>query len=290
MIDLHTHTNASDGELSPEELISRAVGKGLKAIAITDHDTVAGVHAALKFAKPGGPEVVPGIEVSCYEIRAGFDEVHILGLFIDCQDKRLIKFTESTMEERTKQKKRIISNLNMMGYEIDFSEIKGIENFSVGRPHIAKILASKYPDEFCSVQDVFDKLIGNGKPAYTKREERVNIGDAVKIIHKAGGKAFLAHPGVYTEKDSMDLIMMFVNAGGDGLETFYPYHASFPGRYDLKKEKEKIAFYRMVAKKHGMLESGGTDFHGKLRDADLGSLGINYSILAKIKESLAKNP
>jgi len=285
-IDLHMHTSSSDGECTPQELIDKSIKSNLSAIAITDHDTISSLKVAIDYAKDKPIEVIPGIEISCYEEERGYDEVHILGLFIDYNNKELIEFTEKIKEDRINQKKRIIKNLQGLGFEIEFKDIEGIMGFSAGRPHIAKTLIKKYPEKFDSIKEVFDKYISIGKPAYSDREFKVRIKDAIDIIKKAKGIAFLAHPGYYNEKDSLELIDIFVSQGGLGIETIYPYDIVFPNNYDKKKTENKISFLIEVAKNKDLMECGGSDFHGKMRYPHIGKIKVDYSILEKIKKIL----
>jgi hypothetical protein len=284
-IDLHVHTTASDGELSPKEIVDAAMKTGLKAISITDHDTISGVGVAIEYAKGKDIEIVPGIEISCYEEELGFDEVHVIGLFIDYRNRALIEFTEKIRQDRIKQKKRIIKNLNKFGFDIKFEDIQVISNFSIGRPHIARALIERYPKEFSSVKDVFERYIAIGKPAYVEREFKVRINDAIKIIKKAKGICFLAHPGFFNEKDSLELIELFVEKGGQGIETIYPYDIVFPEKHKKMDTEKKILFFRKIAKNKGLIEAGGSDFHGKMRDPNLGTIKVSYDLLDKIKKA-----
>ena len=288
MIDLHIHTNVSDGEFSPKEVVDIAVKKGLNAIAITDHDTTMGINAAIEYAKGRNIEIVPGIEINCYEEELSFDEVHILGLLIEHENKDLIKFAEILRQDRIKQKKQIIDNLRNLGFDIKLEDIQGAENVSIGRPHIAMELMRKYPKDFSSVKDVFDRFIGIGKPAYAERSYRVRISEAINIIKKAKGIPILAHPGCYKDNDSLELIKTFIGKGGQGIETIYPYDLVFPKEYDKAKTERKILFFRGIAKKFGLVESGGSDFHGKIRKSTIGCANVGNEILEKIKKAVKK--
>ena len=288
MIDLHIHTNISDGEFSPKEVVDIAVKKGLNAIAITDHDTTMGISAAVEYAKGKNIEIVPGIEINCYEEDLGFDEVHILGLLIEYKNEDLIKFTDILKQDRIEQKKQIISNLRNLGFNIKLEDIRNAENVSIGRPHIAMELVKKYPKEFSSVRDVFDRYIGIGKPAYSERSYKVRINEAIKVIKKAKGVPILAHPGCYNYSDSLELIKIFIGKGGQGIETTYPYDLVFSKEYDKTKAGRKILFFKDIAKKFGLVESGGSDFHGKIRKSTIGCVNVSYEILENIKKAVKK--
>ncbi len=283
LVDLHLHTNASDGDLSSEGLVDLAISRGLKAMAITDHDTVDGIRTALDYSAKNDIEVIPGIEISCKEKERGFDEVHVLGLFIDSKNKSLLEMTQRIKQNRIEQKKQIIGKLNELGFDIDFSEVKDSVKFSFGRPHIAAVLLKNYPDRFDSIQDVFDQYLKVGKPAYIGIREITRIADAIKIIKESGGIPILAHPGVFRQEDSLELIDYFLGLGGKGIETYYPYDKV----YSISPEdsNKRINFYNKVAKEKNLLVSGGSDYHGSIRPTDLGEIEIPYSVVEKLREA-----
>ena len=283
MIDLQNHTVASDGELTPEELVDLAIEKKLSAIAITDHDSLDSLKPAIKYSKWKNIEVVPGVELSCDDPLFNYDKIDILGLLIDFKNKKLNNLIEHIKNKREENKKQIIEKLKNFGYEIGYYDVKKTVKGTFGRPHIAKYLLKKYPKEFSSVSDVFDKLIGHGKKAYLDTKGRVSIKDGIKTIKEAGGVAILAHPGVYTRKDSIKLIDYFIGNGGDGIETYYPYHIICPElNLDKKGNDKMINFYKGIAKAKKILESGGNDHHGNYRFT-LGEVRIPESVLENLK-------
>ena len=284
MIDLQNHTVASDGELTAEQLVGLAIEKKLAAIAITDHDSIDSIKKAVEYAKNKDIEVVPGIELSCDDPLFNYDKIDVLGLLIDFKNKGLNNLIEHIKNKREENKKLIIEKLNGLGYEIEYEEVKKTVKGSFGRPHIAKYLLKKYPTEFASVSDVFDKLLGRGKKAYIDTKGRVSIKDGVKTIKAAGGVAILAHPGVYPKEDSVKLIDYFIKNGGDGIETYYPYHIICRELKLGKKSNEKlIGFYRGIARAKKILESGGNDYHGNYR-ATMGEVKIPESVLESLKK------
>lgn len=274
------HTNASDGEFSPEKVVDKALRKGLRAIAITDHDTVDGIKRAEDHAK--NIEIVPGIEISCDEEKRGYKEVHMLGLLIDHKNKDLIKFCEDVKIIRINQKKEMIEKLQNLGYEINFEEVKNIVGSSFGRPHIAKILMEKYPEEFFSIPDVFDKYLGVGKPAFVERKNKVDLKGGIDIVKKAKGIPILAHPGVYAS-DADEIIHIFKELGGEGIETYYPYHIVCPQlNIDEKENMKLIKNFQDLAKSLNLIESGGNDFHGSDRNT-MAAVDVPDSVLDKLK-------
>lgn len=285
-IDLHCHTIASDGELSAEELIDLAIKKGLKAIAITDHDSLGSLKKAIDYSRGKDIEVIPGVEISCDDPLFNYDKADVLGLFINYNSISLINLMEYINKKRDENKKEIIKKLNNLGFEIDFDEVKKTAKGTFGRPHIAKFLIKKYPDKFTSVRDVFDKYIGAGKPAFVKPENFVSIKDAVQIIKESGGTSILSHPGIYPREDSIKLVDYFIKNGGQGIETYYPYHIICP-EMKLNKEgnKKLINFYKSIAKSKKILESGGNDHHGNYRFT-LGEIKILGRVLENLKNKI----
>jgi len=286
-IDLQCHTAFSDGELSPEETVDLAVKRGIKALAITDHDTVDGIGPAVAHSRSKGIELVPGIEIECEESRHGFEKVDMLGLLIDYKNKTLVNFTEKTKNDRIRQKKLIIRKLNNLGFEITFEEVAKIVMGSFGRPHIAKILLNKYPGEFTSINDVFNKYLGENMPAYAARKHRVTLKGAIKIIKESNGIPVLAHPGVFKREYSVELIDIFANLGGEGIETYYPYHIIVPDlKINERQNSEMINFYKSIAKSKKLLESGGNDFHGSYRDT-MGKVYVPYKVLENLRARIS---
>ena len=285
MIDLHIHTTASDGKLSPQEVVALALKKGLGAIAITDHDTISGIAPAIEYAKGKGIEIVPGIEINCDEEGLGFKEFEVVGLFVDNKNKKLNEFTRKAEQDRLEQKKKILEKLQGLGFDLSFEELKAMAKGSLGRPHIAMLLAKKYPSKIHSIREAFEKYLGVGKPAYADRESKPGVKEAIAAIKNAGGTTFLAHPGIYPKKKAVRLIEFFQKSGGEGIETYYPYHLICP-QFKIGEEKnlEIIRFFQKIAEEKGLLESGGSDFHGGDRQTML-SVRIPDSVLEKLKEA-----
>ena len=283
MIDLQCHTVASDGELTPEQLVDLAIEKKLSAIAITDHDSIASLKTAIEYSKDKNLEIIPGIELSCDDPLFNYDKIDVLGLFVDYNNKELNDLIQHINNRREENKRQIIEKLKGFGYEIEYNDVKKTVKGTFGRPHIAKYLLKKYPDKFNSVRDVFDKLIGRGEKAYLDTKGRVSIKDGIKIIKETGGVAILAHPGIYSKEDSIKLIDYFIDNGGDGIETYYPYHIIYPQlKLDKKGNMVLIEFYRNITRTKKILESGGNDHHGNYRFT-LGKVEIPEKVLKNLK-------
>ncbi len=249
LIDLHMHSTASDGSFAPAELIKMAKERHLYAVALTDHDTVAGLEEFMAAAEKDQVTAVPGVEIS-----TTFDhrEVHILGLFIDYHSAELNAFLDMVRTRRHERNERIIAKLRERGYEITLEDATAMAGGDVvGRPHIAMALRAKY--EFESMQDVFDKLLKKGRPAYSPRA-LTSPYEAIAQIHGAGGVAVWAHP-IFRQPNEYQWcrkgIKYLKKAGLDALEVYY---TSFNA-----DQTEALQNYAVEFELAG---SGGSDFHG----------------------------
>jgi len=277
-VDLHIHSTASDGELKPEELVDLAISKKLKAIAITDHEVVDGAKKAIKYSIGKKIEVIPGIEIGADDKKLGIYDIHILGLFIDVNNEKLLCLSKFLMKERAVQKKKMIKILNRLGYNITFKELKTeVGGINFGRPHIARILIRKY-GEFKNFGDVFSRLLGESGAAFV-RQGRKSIKETIKIIHGAGGVAILAHPMLY--KNPEKIIDEFIKMGGDGVESDYTYFDRGRGKSTANKMISRI---RKIAKEKNLVVSGGGDFHSKNDVQQIGDCGLSEREFKKLKE------
>ena len=260
MIDLHLHTTASDGALSPRDLVARAARAGLTAIAVTDHDTVAGLAEARAAAAPLGVTVVNGIEITAVE--DGRD-VHVLGYFLDPDDGPLAAFLTAQRADRIRRVQEIGQRLAALGCPVDVAAIVDAaqrEGRTVGRPQIADALiaAGHARDR----DDAFDRFLGERASAFVPRRG-ATAADVVRVIARAGGIASLAHPGL-TRRD--DLIPPLAAAGLAALEVRHSDHDAAAERH-----------YRALARTHGLAVSGGSDFHAETtaRGPCLGSVVLS---------------
>ena len=247
MIDLHLHTTASDGRLSPAQLVARASAAGLTTISITDHDTVAAIAEAAVVAQNLNIRVVPGIEITAVD--DGRD-VHVLGYFFDPLSTALATVLERQRALRVARVREIGVKLASLGMPIDVEPVllaaAARPGSSVGRPQVARELVRA--GFVTSVQDAFDKWLATGRPAFLPRTGP-DPAAVVDTIHAAGGVASLAHPAV-TKRD--DLIAPLVENGLDAIEVYHSDHSP---------EAEQL--YKAMAKRLGVLVSGGSDFHGE---------------------------
>jgi len=263
--DLHTHTTFSDGELSPIELIRLAEKKKITTLAITDHDTVSGLNIALDYAKNKDIDIIPGIELSLDF--AGI-EVHILGYFVNIENTKLLNYIKSFNQNRLKRAKKIISRLNNLGVRITLSQVKEFsKNAPICRPHIAKSLLNY--GHIKNINQAYTKYIGDYAPANVMKEH-LPPKDVLNIIKEAGGVSFIAHPGKMKDEILLELIKL----GIDGIETIHPSHTA-----------SRTKYYRGIVNEYYLLESGGSDFHGGVRndEQNLGKYVIDDLVLQNIR-------
>ena len=243
--DLHVHTTAADGILSPAEVVELAVEVGLDVIAITDHDTVSGIAAALAAARTiPSITVIPGIEIST-DVPSG--EVHVLGYFIDFTNPELSTALEKLRGSRQARALKMVEKLRTLGMDIEWEQVQEIaKGDSIGRPHIAQaLLARGYID---SMKVAFDKYIGRNGPAYVEREKLTPV-EAVKLINGGCGLSVLAHPA---DIDGLEGHVSELKATGlVGIEVYYDGYTS-----------DKIDRLLAVAEKYGLVTTGGSDYHG----------------------------
>lgn len=241
--DLHLHTNASDGQYSPTELVELA--RKFDVIAITDHDTTDGVEEAQQAAaRYGAPIVIPGIELSAEDADG---DVHMLGYYIDIHNRSFQDTLARFRENRYRRGQKMVEILTAMGMPLDWDRVTAIAgDGAIGRPHIARaMLEAGYVE---SVKDAFNRYIGNDGPAYVART-RLTPEESVALIHSAGGVAVLAHPGLLNDYRSM--IRRLVAVGLDGVEVNHPANDEAT-RLDL----------RGIATTNHLIMTGGSDFHG----------------------------
>lgn len=271
--DMHIHSTASDGTLTPGEVMKRAKEKNLMGISLTDHDTIDGLEEAEKTAKELGLDFIPGIELST---NLYGKDVHILGYFVDTKDSEFLEFLEEMKGSRDRRNLRILEKLKKYRINITEEELNAEAKGEIrGRLHIANILIAK--GHAYSKAEAFANYLGKGGVAYEERQEFTpQLG--VKALKKNGALAFMAHPKLYSAslKEVEHLVKELKEIGLDGIECEY---ATF-------NEQDK-AMYRELAKKHNLLISGGSDYHGLNREeTDIGSEGITYSQLESLREKI----
>jgi hypothetical protein len=274
LYDLHVHTTASDGVVTPEQVVAMAVEIGLAGLAITDHDTVDGLEPALQFMQEQGINIdfIPGIELNT---DFGDDELHILGYFINYHDKQLLNSLMEIRAQRYQRAEKMIGKLQSIGLSINLQQVQKLaQGDFIGRPHIARAL--QQAGYVLSEEEAFHKYIERGKPGYVPRYKFLPS-EAIELIKKAGGISVLAHPGLI--KDSRK-ISQIISMGIEGLEIYYPEHSNV-----------QIQEFITLAKQHDLLITGGSDFHGGERSESrnrLGSGGIDKDMMEQIIECFKK--
>lgn len=277
--DLHTHSQASDGMQPPADNVKLAKQKGLSAVALTDHDTVAGVAEAQQAGKEYGIEVVAGVEIST---RAGGKDIHVLGYYVNTEDEQFLQRLRGLREARDERNHLIIAKLQELGLDISWQEVldelgRPLEpDESIGRPHMADVLVKK--GYAVDMRDAFDRYLAEGKPGFVS-VPRVAPKDACEWIRSAGGAAVIAHPGLYNDDELVRRIIE--DSRPDGIEVFHSDHGP---------EEERR--YAEMAREHDLIETGGSDYHGERQGVvfhgDLGSKTVTVDVLEKLKAAASK--
>jgi len=270
-VDLHSHTTASDGTLTPRELVREAVRRGVRVLAITDHDSTDGLAEAMAEAAEHPPlTIVPGIEINC-DVEGA--EIHILGYCMDFEAGWFQDFCRHQREQRRERVRRIAARLAELGLPVDLREVFAlVQEGSAGRPHVARAMVAR--GYVKSVREAFDKYLGAGKPAHVPRA-KLAPADAVRLIRRAGGVPVVAHPGL-ADRDA--LIPELVAAGLMGIESYYPEHSA-----------AQTASYVQMCKDRGLVATGGSDFHGpKVRAAGLGAPAVAMAVWEALKAKAAQ--
>jgi predicted metal-dependent phosphoesterase TrpH len=265
LIDLHIHTTASDGTLTPRQVVLRAKEKGLRAIAVTDHDTIDGI-----VPSQNGLEVIAGIEISAEYCGK---EIHILGYLIDPREPTLLQTLDTVVKERQRRNAFILDAMAADGYALSLEELrKNHPDAVLGRPHIAAALVEK--GYATSIRDAFDRFLGEGTPYYLRRVY-LPYRSAVQVIRGAGGVAVLAHPMEYgaAPEELERLIADLKTAGVAGLEAIHPSHT-----------KQDIRTMFNLAGRHGLFCTGGSDFHGAHKPGiEIGGVKVPLRFLDALK-------
>jgi len=286
MIDLHLHSTGSDGSETPSQLIDKALDLKLKAIALTDHDTIASLDEFLSYGENKEIIVIPGIEISIqHEPKRELIDVHIIGLNIDHRATNVISTINDQTAGRLEQKRAICKRLREeLKYKITFEEVKAIAGSKIiGRPHIVEIMIKNNPDivKGKSKNELF-MMISIGGVAYVHRKVELNLEESIELIESAGGIPVLAHPGIYHVSERRKLVELCMNAGVKGIEVEYTYRKNRPF-YDTDKadwaQEFLPEFYRGIAEKFNLVKSGGSDYHGGKKGIKMGEANVPNSYL-----------
>jgi len=243
--DFHLHSTASDGVHSPAWVMETAAARGVEVLSLTDHDTTEGLAEARRAADRLGLRLIPGIELST---DLGKADVHLLGFGFDVRAKALQEFLRWQREGRLTRVATIVQILRENGMPIEVARVLEIAGeATVGRPHVARALLEA--GHVSSVQEAFDRWLGNGKPADVNRE-KLEPADAIKMVHDHGGVVFVAH-AVFIGEDYPEAVEQLARWGLDGIETYYKHY-----------DAATIAAHEALAARLGLAKSGGSDYHG----------------------------
>ena len=274
MIDLHCHSTFSDGSLTPEQLIEEAAKIGLLALALTDHDTTAGLPRFLAAATGTSVRAVPGVELS---VDCSHGVMHMLGYWMDVDNPELVRQMEWIRNGRDMRNRAMLEKLNALGFAMSWEDVQSFAGEDVvGRPHFAQVMLQKgYAKD---KNEAFDKWLGDGKPGYADRP-RLTAEVAVALVRQAGGVAVLAHPfTLRVGKEAMAKLFGDLAAAGlAGVECYYSEHSA-----DLTKE------YLAMAQQANLVPTGGSDFHGEVSPGihlgvGFGGLNVPDRILAQLE-------
>ena len=267
-VDLHTHSTWSDGTLTPAALVTEAARRSLRVLALTDHDTLAGLPDAEVASRDAGIEFVPGVELST---DAASFEIHILGYYVDSSDGVMTARLAELAAQRVTRTERIVSRLNEIGVPVSLERVLDIAGAgSVGRPHVARAIIEV--GHAASISDAFDRYLGAGRPAFVPRE-RTLPEDSVRLLAAAGAVPVLAHP--LSTGDVEGTLRRLIPAGLAGMEVYY-------GEYDLATRNELAE----IARRWGLIPTGGSDYHGPgfKEGRDLGSAGVPLSVAVRLRQ------
>jgi predicted metal-dependent phosphoesterase TrpH len=264
-VDLHLHTQFSDGTYTPEELAAQAKRHRLRAVALTDHDTVDGCARMSVACAEAGIEFIPATELT-----AELDdiELHLLGYYLDTGNRRLIRELSRFQAVRQDRIREMAARLNELGIPLEAATVFNLANCkSPGRPHVARALVL---EQHCrSLNEAFERFLRKGKPAWVPKF-KISATDAIELLHQSGALAVMAHPGL---NRSDDMIPALVEAGLDGLECFHSKHST-----------PVTEHYMQLADRYNLLVTGGSDCHGKSKGKPLiGTIKVPYAHVEGLK-------
>ncbi len=279
MIDLHTHTTASDGTLAPAGLVGYAAEKKLTGVSVTDHDTVEGLQEAIDASASLGIMFVPGIEISAETDDLPGSTLHILGYYINHADERFLKGVGVLQDARDERNPKIIQKLQALGIPITIEEVAEVaETGQIGRPHFARVLVDK--GFVKSAGEAFGRYLQKGAAAYVDKF-RFQPRAAIELIREAGGIPVLAHPATLACRSSGELeeyAKKLTGFGLMGIEVYYSDHSA-----------KQAKLYSTLARRLGLLMTGGSDFHGAtIKDIDLGTGRGGLNVPDRLLDELQK--
>ncbi len=268
LADLHTHSTCSDGLRSPRKVVEEAAASGVRVLSLTDHDTVEGIAEAAAAGRELGVQIVPGTELSAH---VNDRELHLLAYFIDYCDERLGSYVELLHQRRLDRGEAIVRRLNQLGVEVTFEEVLlRAAGGPLGRPHIAAAIVAS--GAVPTKEEAFQRFIGDRRPADVPKP-RSPAAEVIGLVHELGGVIVLAHPGLAVPET---VIAELVDTGLDGVEVYHPSH-----------QLPQIEHYRDIARRYGLLMSGGSDSHGEPKGPRIGDCGIGCEAVDALNERSA---
>ena len=270
-VDLHTHTTASDGTYAPRDLVIEAASRGVRVLAITDHDSTEGLPEAFEEAERRRPlELLPGIEINC-DVEGA--EIHVLGYLMDWPAPWFQEFCREQRRERRERVHRMAERMAALGMPFDADEVFAlVKEGSAGRPHVAQVMVAH--GYVKTVRQAFDKYLAAGRPGHVPRK-KLAPEDAVRLIRRAAGVPVFAHPGLASRDE---LIPGLIAAGLMGIECYYTEHSA-----------QQRATYLQICKEQDLVATGGSDFHGpQVRAATLGSPSVPMAAVEALRAKAAR--
>jgi hypothetical protein len=270
--DLHTHTHFSDGLYSPTVLLEKAADRGIQVLAVTDHDTIAGLDEAATAAKHTGIDLISGVELT---VSVGEDVVHLLGYGFDPSNPALVAYLDGFREGRRDRMAAMVARLTSMGVDVTMDQVEAEAEpaASLGRPHLARVLVQN--DDAPDLNAAFDRFLGNEAPAYVPAPGP-SAPEAIEVVHQAGGIVSIAHPGQWM---SGHVLRALRRAGVDAIECISPSHPDY-----------LVDYYRTKVRTSELMMTGGSDFHGgsERQEENLGRLGLSYREWEMVSGHLAR--
>lgn len=269
--DLHIHTTASDGTLSPSRMVARAAALRFQAVGVCDHDTLGGLEEALAAGEEHGVEVVPGVEIN-----TDFEglEIHVLGYYMDRTNVGFLSLVDELRAAREGRVDKMIERLRRVGIHLDAARVRELAaDGTIGRPHLARAMVER--GYVATVREAFDRYLSPGRPGYVERFKLASV-DAVREILRAGGVPVLAHPGLIGRDE---LIPQLVAAGLRGIEAYHPDHDS--------AQSER---YRALGEQLGLIVTGGSDCHGPQGNlhGSMGQVRIPYAVVKELRREVQR--
>lgn len=263
-IDLHMHTNCSDGSKSPSELLELVRKSKIEAFSVTDHDTLEGSKKVAQLLTDEDPKLISGVEISVTVDNA---DMHLLAYLFDEENDQLNSALDDFLTIRKERGRKIVEKLNSLGIDLKFEDVEKVANSDIiGRPHIAQALYNEGYTSF--YEEAFIKYISDKGPAYVLKEN-FTPQKAIKIVHEAGGVVVLAHPGIGEKDKYLD---MMISYGLDGLEAYHSSH-----------KQSQVDYFKHLADRHRLIVTGGSDYHGReSRDSKIGSQRVPLKLMDKL--------